>query len=109
VGYIAFCCTQVLMGVMRGAGETVRPMWISLITTVGIRMPVAYLWAYLTRSPQHPNGDPLCLYGSLLVAWLLGCLMTTLVFRRGAWKKRCLSGPEGGPATQDTLIQEGGF
>lgn len=109
VGYIAFCCTQVLMGVMRGAGETLRPMWISLITTVGIRMPVAYLWAYLTRSPQHPNGDPICLYGSLLVAWLLGCLITIGVYRHGTWKRRSLTGAEGDSSAPEILIPEGGF
>lgn len=109
VGYIAFCCTAVLLGVMRGAGETVRPMWISLITTVGIRMPVAYLWAYLTRSPQHPNGDPVCLYGSLLLAWVLGSLITIWVYRRGAWKHKYEAALEGAPVNEEFVFQEGGF
>ncbi|MCL1854478.1 MAG: MATE family efflux transporter [Clostridia bacterium] len=88
-GYIAFSVTQVLMGVMRGAGETVIPMWISLITAIAIRLPLAYLWAALSRSPRHPAGDPLCLYGSLLTAWVLGAALTTFVFRRGGWKRKC--------------------
>ena len=87
VGYIAFAVTQTLQGVMRGAGDTVIPMWISVITTVGIRMPLAYLWAYLTRSPQNPAGDPMCLYGSLLVAWLAGCGMSIFFYCRGKWKR----------------------
>ena len=33
VGYIAMAVTQCLSGVMRGAGDTMTPMWISLITT----------------------------------------------------------------------------
>ncbi len=109
VGYIAFCCTAVLLGVMRGAGETVRPMWISLITTVGIRMPVAYLWAYLTRSPLYPNGDPVCLYGSLLLAWVLGSLITIWVYRRGAWKHKYEAALEGAPINEEFVFQEGGF
>ena len=88
VGYIAFAVSQVLGGVMRGAGETVIPMWISIITTVVVRMPIAYLWAYFTRSPQYPNGDPVCLYASLLTAWLFGCLLTILVYRSGRWKRK---------------------
>ena len=88
IGYIAFGATQTLMGVMRGAGETVKPMWISIITTVVIRMPIAYLWAYLTRSPANPAGDPICLYGSLLASWLCGCALTVIVYRRGGWKRR---------------------
>ncbi|MEG1471663.1 MAG: MATE family efflux transporter [Clostridia bacterium] len=89
LGYIAFGITQTLQGVMRGAGETVLPMWISLIVTVAIRMPIAYLWAYLTRTPAQPAGDPMCLYGSLLVAWLLGCAMTVAVYYKGRWKRKC--------------------
>ncbi|MCF6463093.1 MATE family efflux transporter, partial [Clostridium sp. Cult1] len=46
-GYIAMAITQCLSGVMRGAGDTITPMWISLITTVVIRVPVAYGLAYL--------------------------------------------------------------
>ena len=42
VGYIAVAITQSLSGVMRGAGDTVTPMWISMCTTVLIRVPVAY-------------------------------------------------------------------
>ena len=84
-------------------------MWISLITTVGIRMPVAYLWAYLTRSPQHPNGDPVCLYGSLLLAWVLGSLITIWVYRRGAWKHKYEAALEGAPVNEEFVFQEGGF
>ena len=89
VGYIAFAVTQVLQGVMRGAGETVIPMWISVIVTVIIRMPLAYLWAHLTKSPEFPNGDPTCLYGSLLTAWVLGCLISTAFYLKGTWKRKC--------------------
>ena len=32
VGYIAMAVTQSLSGVMRGAGDTMTPMWISIIT-----------------------------------------------------------------------------
>ncbi len=87
-GYIVFSVSQVLQGVMRGAGETTIPMWISIICTVIIRMPLAYLWAYLSRSPEFPNGDPLCLYGSLLVTWIFGCAMSVFFYFRGKWRKR---------------------
>ena len=62
VGYICIAVTQVLGGVMRGAGDTVTPMWISIISTIVIRIPLAYGLAYLTRSPEFPDGEPwLCL------------------------------------------------
>ena len=90
VGYIAFAASQVLQGIMRGAGETVIPMWISIITTVIIRMPLAYIWAFLSRSPEFPNGDPMCLYGSLLICWLCGCGISIFFYLRGKWRKRLL-------------------
>lgn len=89
VGYIAFGVTQSLMGVMRGAGETVKPMWLSIITTVVIRLPVAFIWAELTKSEVFPNGSPMALYGSLLIAWVTGCMLTVLTYLRGNWKKKC--------------------
>jgi len=98
VGYIAFSVTQVLQGVMRGAGETMIPMWISMITTVAVRMPLAYLIAYLTRSEAYPAGNPVCLYSSLLIAWVLGSLLNLLFYTRGKWRKRLaaeLSNTEG--------------
>ena len=35
LGYIAMAVTQVLSGVMRGAGDTMTSMWISIITKIG--------------------------------------------------------------------------
>ena len=88
VGYIAMAITQSLSGVMRGAGDTVTPMWISLVTTVVIRMPLAYLIAYLTRSEAQPNGTPDALYISLLIAWISGAVITSIFYKRGKWKKK---------------------
>ena len=90
VGYIAMSVTQILSGTMRGAGDTVSPMWISLITTVVIRVPIAYLLAYLTRNEARPHGEPYALFLSMLISWIAGALITVLVFRLGRWKKRAL-------------------
>ena len=88
VGYIAMAVTQSLSGVMRGAGDTVTPMWISLVTTVVIRMPLAYLIAYLTRTEAQPNGTPDALFISLLIAWISGAVITSIFYKRGKWKKK---------------------
>ena len=97
-GYICISVTQVLGGVMRGAGDTVSPMWISIISTIIIRVPVAYLLAYLTRSPEFPHGQPAALFGSLMISWVLGMVMSIAVFARGKWKKQMYAlrpvGPE---------------
>lgn len=90
-GYIAMAVTQSLSGVMRGAGDTMAPMWISLITTVGVRVPIAYGIAYFTRTAEYPNGRPESVFISLLCAWLVGAIVTTIIYLRGKWKEKAIS------------------
>lgn len=88
VGYICISVTQVLGGVMRGAGDTVTPMWISLISTILLRVPTAYIMAALTKNAEYPNGQPIAIFTSLLVSWSLGMVMSIVVFAAGKWKKK---------------------
>ncbi len=88
LGYIAMSVTQTLSGAMRGAGDTVTPMWISIIVTVIIRMPLAYGLAYLTRTPENPTGACESVYYSLLIAWIIGAVLNTVLYKKGVWKKR---------------------
>ncbi len=92
VGYIAMAVTQCLSGVMRGgAGDTITPMWISLITTVVIRVPVAYGLAYLTRSAEYPTGRPESIFISLLASWVMGAIINTIFFtKKGNWRKKAI-------------------
>lgn len=87
-GYIAISQTQVFGGIMRGAGDTMPSMWISLATTVGLRVPLAYLLTYLTRSETWPNGSPYMLNVSLVTSWVLGMVFTWLWYKRGKWKEK---------------------
>ena len=86
-GYIAMAVTQCLSGVMRGAGDTITPMWISLFTTVALRIPIAYGIAYVTRSELYPTGRPESIFISLLISWTLGALITFVYYRKGKWRK----------------------
>ena len=86
-GYIAVSITQVLGGVMRGCGDTVTPMWISILSTVALRVPIAYILAYFTKSAEFPNGHPFSLSISLLVSWTMGMLMSIVAFRWGKTRK----------------------
>ena len=90
VGYIAMAVTQSLSGIMRGAGDTLTPMWISLITTVAFRVPLAYGISYLTRTPELPFGQQECIQISLLCSWIMGAILTALFFARGKWKTKAL-------------------
>lgn len=91
VGYIAVAVTQSLSGIMRGAGDTMTPMWISLITTVIIRVPIAYGLSFITRTPELPNGNCVCIQISLLTSWLIGAVLTAIFYARGKWKDKAIS------------------
>lgn len=90
VGYIAVAVTQSLSGIMRGAGDTMTPMWISMITTVIVRVPLAYGISYLTRTPELPNGIRECIQISLLISWVLGAVLTVIFYARGKWKNKAI-------------------
>lgn len=95
LGYIAMGITQVYGGILRAAGDTMSTMVISLITTVAIRVPLAYLLAYFNRSAVWPNGHPDAIFFSLLVSWILGALLVYLRYRQGKWKNINLVGKDG--------------
>jgi len=90
VGYIAMAVTQCLSGIMRGAGDTVSPMWISIFTTVIVRVPLAYAIAFATRTPEMPTGNYRATFISLLVSWLMGALITTIIYKRKKWKEKAI-------------------
>ena len=89
-GYLCIAVTQVLGGIMRGSGDTVTPMWITMVTTVLMRIPIAYGLAYLTRNAEFPNGQPHALFISLLISWSMGALISYVVFHRGKWRRKAL-------------------
>ena len=92
VGYIAMGITQILSGVMRGAGDTMTPMWISIITTVIIRVPVAYGLEFLTRPEGGAmgSGSPDPLFISLLISWVMGAILTSIAYRMGTLEKKSI-------------------
>lgn len=88
LGYMSMAVLQCLSGVMRGAGDAMTPMWISLITSVGLRVPVSYLLVELSKTPQQPLGQPEMIYYGVLITWSAGALINYLAFRYGRWRKR---------------------
>ena len=89
-GYLAVAVSQCLSGVMRGAGDTMTPMWISLISTVAIRVPLAYGISWMTRTPELPYGRFECIAVSLLISWILGALLTVIFYRKGKWRSAAI-------------------
>ena len=91
VGYVAMAVTQSLSGVMRGAGDTMTPMWISNFTKVIVRVHIEYVVAYFTRSAEFPAGRQECIFISLLCSWLMGALATVIFYLRGKWKDKAVA------------------
>ena len=90
VGYIAVAVTQSLSGIMRGAGDTMTPMWISLITTIALRIPIAYGISFFTRTAELPHGRKECIHISLLCSWVIGAVLTAIFYSRGKWKTKAI-------------------
>ena len=89
VGYVAMSVTQVLSGVMRGAGDTMTPMWITMGTTIGLRLPLAYALVAITRNAGAALiTQQRMVFISLLISWLIGMLVTIFFYWRGVWKKK---------------------
>ena len=89
-GYLAVMVSQCLSGVLRGAGDTLPGMWISLFTTVIVRVPLAYAIAFFTRSEAWPVGHPNAIFVSLLTSWVLGAFLNIYVFKTRNWRGRSL-------------------
>ena len=68
---------------MSGAGDTITPMIISLVTTVAIRVPLAYTIAHFTKSETLPAGSPDSLFISLLISWVIGALLSCFFYCQG--------------------------
>lgn len=90
IGYIAMAMIQSLSGVMRGAGDTVTPMWISIVMTIILRVPIAYGLVYLTRSAEFPGGRRESIYISLLISWVLGAIITCVCYKMGKWREKAI-------------------
>ena len=88
VGYLAVSISQVLGGIMRGMGDTVTPMWISIVSTVVLRVPIAYILAFFIRSAEYPHGHPFSLSISLLISWTMGMVITVIAYRFGRCRKK---------------------
>lgn len=87
-GYIAMGIVHSLSGVMRGAGDTMTPMWISIVMTIVIRVPLAYLLAYVTKSEMYPNGRQEIIFISLLISFVAGAIINIYFYKKNKWKNK---------------------
>jgi putative MATE family efflux protein len=72
---------MVLTGALQGAGDTVRPTYITLCTMWIVRLPLAWLLMFTLHM------QTLGAWYSMMATTILGGLMTLALFRSGKWKK----------------------
>jgi len=82
--YILFSVMFVINGVLRGAGDTLIPMFISLFSLWIIRIPVAYLLA------KNPAIGVHGIWWSIPIGWFSGVILYYGYYRTGRWKKKAV-------------------
>ncbi len=91
IGYIVMEVTQCLSGIMRGAGDTMTPMWISMVTSIALRIPMAYLFVNMTKTPELPQGNCYMMQVSMLITWTIGAFITFVMYKIGRWKHKAIT------------------
>lgn len=80
--YIIFSSMFVIGGVMRGAGDTLIPMFITLFSLWIIRIPLA---AILSKSMGVTG-----IWWAIPIAWTIGALFSYIYYQTGRWKKKTI-------------------
>jgi len=83
--YIFFSTMFVIGGVMRGAGDTLIPMFITLFALWVIRIPAAWIMS------RYFGVDGI--WWSIPVAWFIGMTLSYLYYLKGNWKKKVVVKP----------------
>ena len=80
--YIIFSAMFVIAGVMRGAGDTLIPMFISFIALWIIRIPGAW---FLSKKIGEIG-----IWWAIPMGWFIGFILSYIYYLTGNWKKKAL-------------------
>ncbi|HRZ47825.1 MAG TPA: MATE family efflux transporter [Bacteroidales bacterium] len=80
--YIIFSSMFITNGVLRGAGATIIPMFITLISIWILRIPVSYL-----MSRDWTGLGEMGIWWGIPVAWAFGAIASYAYYLSGKWKK----------------------
>jgi putative MATE family efflux protein len=78
--YLVFCLMFTTHGVLRGAGATLIPMFITLVALWVIRIPIAYILA--------PIMGETGIWWSVPCGWIIGLSASWLYYKSGKWKNK---------------------
>ena len=80
--YIVYSSMFINMGVMRGAGDTIIPMFITLFSLWLIRIPLA--WVMAKYFGYHG------IWWAIPMAWFSGMILSYIYYRTGKWKNKSI-------------------
>jgi len=80
--YVVFSTMFILNGVLRGAGDTLIPMIITILALWFIRLPASWLLSEEFGS----NG----IWWGIPIAWLFGVIASYFYYLSGKWKKKAV-------------------
>jgi putative MATE family efflux protein len=84
--YITFTAMFVIGGVMRGAGDTIIPMFMTLFSLWVVRIPLALI---LSASMGETG-----IWWAIPIGWLSGMVLSYLYYMTGKWKTRGVVKPK---------------
>jgi Na+-driven multidrug efflux pump len=84
VGYLAYTLGLVFDMAQAGAGDTLSPMIIILISLWLVQVPLAYLLSRL------PGLDVRGIWLALTLGWIIQAMLMRFRFRQGRWKSKQL-------------------
>lgn len=95
-GYVFNAASQTLMGLIRGAGDTVSPMILGFLTSVVMRVPLAYfLVAAAKKAGAAVLTQQKMVFLSMLIVWVINLILVYFVYRHGKWKEKSIIHTEG--------------
>ena len=80
--YFVFSAMFVVMGLLRGAGDTITSMIITIISLWLIRIPASYILSIKFGSIGIWWGIP--------VAWIIGLTVSFFYYKTGRWKRKAV-------------------
>jgi len=102
--YLLFTGMFTYNGVMRGAGDTIIPMFITLFSLWIVRIPAALFLSQETveifgLSIKGAGMGESGIWWSIPSGWGIGLLLTFIYYRTGRWKKKTVVKAKVEPAT----------
>jgi putative MATE family efflux protein len=82
--YLAFSAMFTVIGMLRGAGATLIPMFITLITLWIIRIPLSIV---LSETSMGVDG----IWWAVPISWIFGAIASYVYYRTGKWKGKVVS------------------